>query len=187
MEIILKQDVYGLGYKHDIVTVKNGYGRNYLIPTGKAVIANEGNRKALAETLKQQAVKLAKIKADAEAKAASLEGVSVTIVVKVSHLGAIYGSVGSVHVAEELAKQGIEIDRKLISVSAKTLGSHKATIRLHKEVSATINVEVVPDPSTPLPVKEKPAKKEEPQPEVEETAEVEVAETPAEETPEAEA
>ena len=162
MEIILKEDVYGLGYKHDIVTVKNGYGRNYLIPTGKAIIASEGAKKALAEELKQKAKKLAKIKAEAEAQAQKLEGVTVTIVAKVSNQGTIYGSVNSVQVAEELAKQGFEIDRKLIAIKdVKTIGTHKATVRLHKEVSVVITIEVEPDPSTPMPVKEKVAKKEE--------------------------
>ena len=95
MEIILKEDVLNLGYKNDIVTVKSGYGRNYLIPTGKAVIASPAAKKMLAEELKQRAHKLEKIKKDAEAVAESLNGVSLTIATKVSATGAIYGSVGS--------------------------------------------------------------------------------------------
>ena len=118
MELILKEDVINLGYKDDIVKVKDGYGRNYLIPTGKAVIATESAKKVLAENLRQRAHKLAKIKADAEALAAKLEGVSLTIATKVSATGAIYGSVGAIQIAEELAKLGFEIDRKIIAVDA---------------------------------------------------------------------
>ena len=124
MEIILKEDVINLGYKNDIVKVKNGYGRNFLIPTGKAIVATPSAKKALAEELKQRAHKLAKIKADAEELAAKLAPVSLTIATKVSATGAIYGSVGSIQIAEELAKLGFEIDRKIISVeSAKEIGS----------------------------------------------------------------
>ena len=116
MEIILKEDVIGLGYKHDIVNVKPGYGRNYLIPQGKGVIASESAKKQLAEELKQKAKKLEKIKADAQAIADKLEGVAVTVVVKVSSNGTIYGSVNSVQIADELSKLGFDIDRKLISI-----------------------------------------------------------------------
>ncbi|MBR5456717.1 MAG: 50S ribosomal protein L9 [Bacteroidaceae bacterium] len=144
MELILKEDVINLGYKDDIVKVKDGYGRNYLIPTGKAVIATESAKKVLAENLKQRAHKLAKIKADAEALAAKLEGVSLTIATKVSATGAIYGSVGAIQIAEELAKLGFEIDRKIISVAAaKEVGSYTATVKLHKEVSVNIAYNVV--------------------------------------------
>ena len=105
MELILKENVVGLGYKDDIVTVKNGYGRNYLIPTGKAVIASESAKKVLAENLKQRAHKLAKIKADAEALAEKLSALEpLKITTKVSATGAIYGSVNSLHIAEELAR-----------------------------------------------------------------------------------
>lgn len=144
MEIILKEDVINLGYKNDIVKVKNGYGRNFLIPTGKAIVANPSAKKALAEELKQRAHKLAKIKADAEELAAKLAPVSLTIATKVSATGAIYGSVGSIQIAEELAKLGFEIDRKIISVeSAKEIGSYTATVKLHREVSVKIPFEVV--------------------------------------------
>ena len=102
MEIILKEDVIGLGYKNDIVNVKSGYGRNYLIPYGKGVIASESAKKQLAETLKQKAVKLAKIKAEAEAKAEKLNAVSLVIATKVSSSGVIYGSVNSLQSADEL-------------------------------------------------------------------------------------
>lgn len=144
MELILKEDVINLGYKDEIVKVKDGYGRNYLIPTGKAVIATESAKKVLAVNLKQRAHKLAKIKADAEALAAKFEGVSLTIATKVSATGAIYGSVGAIQIAEELAKLGLEIDRKIIVVdAAKEIGSYTATIKLHKEVTVKVPYTVV--------------------------------------------
>lgn len=144
MEIILKEDIIGLGYKNDIVNVKSGYGRNYLIPYGKAVIASESAKKELAEMLKQKAVKLAKIKADAEALAEKLNAVTLTISTKVSATGNIYGSVNSLQIAEELQKLGFEIDRKLIQVKdVKTVGEYIATVKVHKEVSAQIAFTVV--------------------------------------------
>lgn len=144
MELILKEDVINLGYKDDIVKVKDGYGRNYLIPTGKAVIATESAKKVLAENLRQRAHKLAKIKADAEELAKKLETVSLTISAKVSEAGAVYGSVGAAQVAEELAKLGYEIDRKIIVAdAAKEVGSYSATIKLHKEVSVKVPFAVV--------------------------------------------
>ena len=144
MELILKEDVINLGYKDDIVKVKDGYGRNYLIPTGKAVIASESAKKVLAENLRQRAHKLAKIKADAEALAAKFEGVALTIATKVSATGAVYGSVGAIQIAEELAKLGLEIDRKTIFVSAvKEIGSYEATVKLHKEGAVKVPFTVV--------------------------------------------
>ena len=144
MELILKEDVINLGYKDDIVKVKDGYGRNYLIPTGKAVIATESAKKVLAENLRQRAHKLAKIKADAEELAKKMEGVSLTIATKVSATGTIFGSVGAIQIAEELAKLGLEIDRKIIVVeAAKEIGNFTATVRLHKEVSVKIPYAVV--------------------------------------------
>ena len=145
MKIILKEDIANLGYKDDVVEVKSGYGRNYLIPQGKAVIASESALKQLAETLKQRAHKLAKIKADAEAKAASLEGVVLTISAKTSATGAIYGSVNNIQIAEALATLGHEVDRKIIYIkeAVKEVGSYTATIKLHKEVSVEISFEVV--------------------------------------------
>ena len=116
MEIILKEDVQNLGYKDDIVKVKDGYGRNYLIPTGKAIIASESARKVLAENQKQRAHKLAKIKADAEALAKKLEGLTLTIGTKTSSSGVIFGSVNSIQVAEALEKEGFAIDRKIIVI-----------------------------------------------------------------------
>ncbi|RHP67336.1 50S ribosomal protein L9 [Bacteroides sp. OF04-15BH] len=144
MEIILKEDVIGLGYKNDIVNVKPGYGRNYLIPTGKGVIASESAKKVLAEDLKQKAHKLEKIKNDALALAAKLGEVSLTIPTKVSATGVIYGSVNSLQIAEELQKKGFSIDRKIIIVKdVKAVGSYVATVKLHKEVSVEIPFEVV--------------------------------------------
>ena len=145
MKIILKEDVANLGYKDDVVEVKSGYGRNYLIPTGKAVIASESALKVLAENLKQRAHKIAKIKADAEAAAAALEGVSLTIAAKVSAHGTIFGSVGNIQVAEALEQAGHNVDRKLIVVkdTIKEVGNYTATIKLHKEVSVEIPFEVV--------------------------------------------
>ena len=141
----MKEDVINLGYKNDIVNVKSGYGRNYLIPTGKAVIASPAAKKMLAEELKQRAHKLEKIKKDAEELAAKLEGVSLTIATKVSSTGTIFGSVGNIQIADELAKLGHNIDRKLIVVkdSVKEVGHYKAVIKLHKEVSVEIPFEVV--------------------------------------------
>jgi len=155
MEIILKEDVIGLGYKHDIVNVKSGYGRNYLIPSGKGVIASESAKKALAEELKQKAKKLEKIKNDAQSVADKLAGVALTIAAKVSSQGTIYGSVNAVMIADELQKLGFDIDRKLITIKdVKTVGEHKATVRLHKEVSVEIPVTVVPDAPIEAPVVE---------------------------------
>ena len=144
MEIILKEDIVNLGYKNDIVTVKSGYGRNYLIPTGKAVIASPAAKKMLAEELKQRAHKLEKIKKDAEELAAKLEGVSLKIATKVSSTGTIFGSVGNIQIAEELAKLGHNIDRKIIVVKdvVKEVGNYKAIVKLHKEVSVEIPFEV---------------------------------------------
>ena len=170
MEIILKEDIIGLGYKNDIVNVKNGYGRNYLIPTGKGVIASESAKKVLAENLKQQAHKLAAIKAEAEKKGRALDGVSLTIAAKVSATGALYGSVNAAIVAEELAKKGIEVDRKIITMhDIKKVGEFEATVHFHKEVEVKVPVIVVAEnaPVEAAPVEEAPK------------AEEEVEETPA--------
>ena len=145
MKIILKEDISNLGYKDDIVEVKDGYGRNYLIPQGKAVIASPSALKILAENQKQRAHKLAKIKADAEAIAAELEGVSLTIGAKTSSTGTIFGSVNNIQIAEALEKLGHNIDRKIIVIkdSVKEIGNYKATIKLHKEVIVEVPFEVV--------------------------------------------
>ena len=173
MEIILKEDVIGLGYKNDIVNVKSGYGRNYLIPFGKGVIASDSAKKMLAEELKQKAVKLAKIKAEAEALAEKLNAVSLTISTKVSNTGVIYGSVNSLQIADELQKLGFAIDRKTIIVKdVKAVGDYVATVKLHKEVSAQVPFTVIAEnaPVAAPAVEEAPAAVEE-APATEETAE----------------
>ena len=145
MKLILKEDIANLGYKDDVVEVKSGYGRNYLIPQQKAVIATPSALKMLADNQKQRAHKLAKIKADAEAAAAALEGVTLTIGAKTSSTGTIFGSVNSIQIAEALEKLGHTVDRKLIYLkdAVKEVGSYKATIKFHKEVSVEIPFEVV--------------------------------------------
>ncbi len=144
MEIILKEDIIGLGYKNDIVNVKSGYGRNFLIPTGKAVIASPSAKKQLAENLKQQAHKLEAIKAEAVKKGQTLEGVAVEIAAKVSVTGQLYGSVNAAMVAEALAKKGIEVDRKIVTMhDIKKVGEYEATVHFHKEVEVKVPVKVV--------------------------------------------
>lgn len=144
MEVILKEDVINLGYKDDVVKVKSGYGRNYLIPTGKAVIASPSAKKIVEEEKKQRAHKLEKIKNDALALAEQLKGVSLKIATKVSPTGTIFGSVSNIQIADELAKLGHNIDRKLISVgNVKEVGNYTATVNLHKDVSVEIPFEVV--------------------------------------------
>ncbi len=145
MEIILKEDVANLGYKNDIVNVKPGYGRNFLIPKGKAILATPSAKKILAESLKQKAHKLEKIKNEALELAKKLEGVSLTIATKVSSTGTIFGSVNSIQIAEKLAEKGFEIDRKIIVVkeSIKEVGNYVAEVKLHKEVSVDIPFEVI--------------------------------------------
>lgn len=145
MKIILKEDISNLGYKDDVVEVKSGYGRNYLIPTGKAVIATPSALKVLAENQRQRAHKLAKIKADAEALAASLADVKLTIGAKTSSTGTIFGSVNAIQIAEALEKLGFNIDRKVIVVkeTVKEVGNYTATLKLHKEVSVEVPFEVV--------------------------------------------
>ena len=171
MEIILKEDVIGLGYKNDIVNVKSGYGRNYLIPYGKGVIASDSAKKQLAEDLKQKAVKLAKVKAEAEALAQKLSALHLTITTKVSATGIIYGSVNNLHIAEELQKLGFEINRKTIIVKdVKTVGEYVAVVKLHKEVSAEVPFTVLAEGETAAPAAE----------EATETPAEAAAETPAE-------
>lgn len=145
MKLILKEDIANLGYKDDVVEVKSGYGRNYLIPQGKAVIASESALKVLAENQRQRAHKLAKIKADAEAAAEALKDVALTIGAKASANGTIFGSVNNIQIAEALEKLGHNVDRKIIFIkdSVKELGKYKAIVKLHKEVSVEIPFEVV--------------------------------------------
>ena len=194
MEIILKEDIIGLGFKNDIVNVKSGYGRNYLIPQGKGVIASPSAKKILAENLRQQAHKLAAQKAAAEERAKVLEGVELVIPAKVSITGQLYGSVGAAQVAEELAKMGKEIDRKIITMKdAKKVGDYVAQVHFHKEVTVDVPVKVVAENADELKaiedaekaLREAPAVEEAP---VEEAPEAEEAEAPVaeEEAPAAE-
>ena len=144
MEIILKEDIIGLGYKNDIVNVKAGYGRNYLIPTGKGVIASESAKKVLAENLKQQAHKLAALKAEAEKKGEALKDVALVISAKVSATGVTYGSVTAATVAEELKAKGFDIDRKIITMhDIKKVGDYVATVHFHKAAEVEVPVKVV--------------------------------------------
>ena len=146
MKVILKEDITNLGYKDDVVEVKNGYGRNYLIPQGKAVIATESALKVLAENQRQRAHKIAQLKADAEAAAAVLNGVEkIVIAAKAGANNTIYGSVGALQISEALEKLGHNVDRKLIVVkdAVKTLGNYTCTVRLHKEVSVELPFVVI--------------------------------------------
>lgn len=145
MKLILKENVADLGYKDDIVEVKDGYGRNYLIPQGKAVIATKASLRQLEEDQKQRAHKIAKLKADAEAFAKSLEGIKLTIGAKTSATGTIFGSVNSIQIAEALEKLGHNVDRKIILIkeAVKEVGVYKAIIKPHKEVEVEIEFEVV--------------------------------------------
>lgn len=145
MKVILKENVASLGYKDDVVEVKDGYGRNYLIPQGLAIVASNAALKQLAENQRQRAHKIAKILEDAKAAAAALEGVKLTITAKASTSGSIYGSVGAAQISEALAKLGHDIDRKIINLkdAIKMVGVYTATIKFHKEVEQPIEVEVV--------------------------------------------
>ena len=145
MEIILKENVINLGYKDDIITVKDGYGRNFLIPTGKAILATSSAKKVLAENLKQRAHKLAQLKIQAEELAAKLEGLTLTLGVKASSTGKIFGSVTTIQIAEALEKQGIVVDKRIIAIKdvMKEVGTYKVSLKLHKEINSEITLEVV--------------------------------------------
>lgn len=144
MKVILKQNIPSLGYKDDIVEVKDGYGRNYLIPQGLAIIASNAALKILAENQRQQAHKRAAILEKAQAAAAALEGVRPVITAKAAANGNIYGSIGAAQIAEALLKLGYDIDRKIIELEpAKQIGEHEAKIRFHKEVTAIVPFEIV--------------------------------------------
>ncbi|MBR7065610.1 MAG: 50S ribosomal protein L9 [Prevotella sp.] len=170
MKIILKEDIIGLGYKNDVVDVKPGYGRNFLIPKGKGVIATPSALKVLAENLRQQAHKIEVQKNAAQKRADQLEGVVVEVAAKVSSTGQLYGSVNAAIVAQELAKKGIEVDRKIITMhDIKTVGEYEATVHFFKDVEVKLPVKVVAENQEPAPVVE------------------EKAEAPVEEAPEVEA
>jgi large subunit ribosomal protein L9 len=145
MEIILIQDVNKLGQKDDIVNVKDGYGRNYLIPRGYAVAASSSAKKMHAENLRQRAHKEEKIKIAAQEIANKLEGVKITVGAKTSTSGKIFGSVNTIQIAESLKEKGFDIDRKNITLpldQIKEVGSYKAVIKLHREVKVEIEFEI---------------------------------------------
>lgn len=151
MKIILKKDVIGLGYKDDVVTVKNGYARNYLLPQGIAELATDGALKQLAESLRQRAHKIAKIKADAEDQAKKYVDVTLVITAKTSDGKHIYGSVGPAQIAEALAAKGIETDAKHVLLKpVKEVGKYTTTVQLHKEVAVEVSFEVISE-SEPAP------------------------------------
>jgi len=146
MEIILKQDIANLGHADDVVSVKNGYGRNYLIPQGYAILATKMAKKVHAENLRQRAHKQEKIKNDALELAEKLKEVKITIGAKTSTTGKIFGSVNTIQIADELIKKGFDIDRKKISIkddAVKEVGSYTATVKLHREIKAEVPFEVV--------------------------------------------
>ncbi len=147
MEIILKKDVANLGYANDIVTVKSGYARNYLIPKKFAISANEANKKVLAETLKQKSFKEEKIRNEASDRAKLLDGLTLKIGAKVAASGKIFGSVNDIQLAEAIKEQhNLEVDRKTIVITGdaiKEIGTYKAEISIYKDIKAEISFEVV--------------------------------------------
>jgi len=147
MEIILKQEITGLGYKNDLVTVKDGYARNFLIPNGMAVVATPSNKKMLAETKKQQAYKEEKIRKEAESMAQVLEGLELKVGVKAGTSGKIFGSVNTIMIANAIQEaKKVEIDRKKIQIDEehiKEVGKYTAKIKLHKDIVVDISLDVV--------------------------------------------
>jgi large subunit ribosomal protein L9 len=146
MEIILKQDIQNLGYKDDIITVKDGYARNYLIPKGFAINATASAKKVHSENLKQRAHKEEQIKNEAQEIANKLKGVALTIGAKASSKGKIFGSVNTIQIAEALKEKGFDIDRKMISIKEeliKEVGKYTAKVRLHKEVQIEVPFEII--------------------------------------------
>jgi large subunit ribosomal protein L9 len=145
MEVILKQDVQGLGYKNDTVKVKPGYGRNFLIPNGVAIIANDSNKRQVAENIRQASHKAAKIKQDAEALAQKIGELTIELKTKAGESGKIFGAVTALQIADALKAKGFDIDRKkvLMKESPKQLGTYTVTLDLHKEVKHAISVNVV--------------------------------------------
>ena len=146
MEIILLQDVANLGSKDDVLVVKNGYGRNYLIPQKLAILATPSSKKVLSENLKQRAHKEAKLKEEALKQAEILKSISIVIGAKTSSTGKIFGSVNNIQVAEALKEKGFEVDRKQITIkedSIKEIGKHTAKVKFHREVVVDLEFEVV--------------------------------------------
>jgi large subunit ribosomal protein L9 len=145
MEVILKQDVTGLGYKNDTIKVKAGYGNNYLIPNGFALIANDSNKRLIAENVRQAAHKASKIKQDAEALAAKVGELVIEIKTKAGESGKIFGAVTALQIADALKASGFDIDRKKVHLKEipKQIGTYTATLDLHKEVKHDIQVKVI--------------------------------------------
>lgn len=145
MELILKQDIKNLGEKDDVVKVKPGFGRNYLIPKGYATLATESAKKVLTENLKQAAFKQDKIKKDAEAIASRLEGVRLSIGAKAGESGKIFGSVNTIQIADALKKEGFDVDRRRITFDTepKFVGEYTANLNLHKEVKVKVPFDVI--------------------------------------------
>jgi large subunit ribosomal protein L9 len=145
MEIILKQDIENLGYENDVVKVKNGYARNYLIPKGMAMLATETNKKVLTEVQKQKSFKEEKLRTEAETTCKLLEKLELKIGAKAGTSGKIFGSVNAIQIAESLKEKGHDIDRKKINVddSIKELGNYTATVKLYKDIKAEVKFEVV--------------------------------------------
>ena len=144
MEIILKQDIDNLGNKNDIVNVRPGYANNFLIPQGKAALATESAKKVLAENIRQQAHKEAKIRQEAEAKAAKVSAIELTLTAKVSDGAKIFGSVTASQIAEAIAAKGVEIEKKSVSVPAiKELGVYEASVKIYRDIKGTVKVTVV--------------------------------------------
>ncbi|MEM9687728.1 MAG: 50S ribosomal protein L9 [Bacteroidota bacterium] len=146
MELILKQDVQHLGFKDDVVTVKNGYGRNYLIPKGLAVLATPSAKKVLAENLKQRAFKEKKIIEDAKEIAAAIKALDIRLMAKVSSKDKLFGSVTDADLVAAMKKENIDIDKKYVNISGgsiKRTGKYNATIRLHREVVLEFPFEVI--------------------------------------------
>lgn len=145
MEVILKQDVTGLGYKNDVIKVRAGYGNNYLIPNGLALIASDSNKRLVNENIRQAAHKAAKVKQDAEALAAKVGDLTLEIGAKAGETGKIFGAVTALQIADALKAKGLDVDRKKVHLKEipKQLGTYTATLDLHKEVKHEIKVKVV--------------------------------------------
>lgn len=146
MEVILTQDIKGLGYKNDMVTVRNGYGRNYLLPKGMAILATDSAKKMHAELMKQSAFKEEKLRKEATASAEKLTGATIKVGAKAGESGKIFGSVTNIQIAEALQKAGYNVERKNIEILGehiKALGNYTAKVRLYKDIAANVNFEVV--------------------------------------------
>jgi large subunit ribosomal protein L9 len=145
MDVILKTDIKGLGYKNDLVSVKPGYGRNYLIPQGFALLATNSNKRILEENIKQASHKAEKIKTEAEGLAAQLEKLTLEVKAKIGESGKIFGKVTTLQISDALAAKGIDIDRKKISINTPVVGAgeYEAEVDLHREVKTNVKFEVV--------------------------------------------